>query len=195
MSSISKFTVFDVETANSIRGSLCSIGVVRVENGETVYAENILINPERPFDPRHISIHRITPDMVKDAPSFPAVWREIRAYFTDTVVVAHCAKTMDLPALCGALERYGIDDCDMPFTYICTCELARRNRCQERFGCNKLNVLCDGFGVFLENHHNALCDALACRDLLYALADRFGIKKSDIKPYRYRRKAAEWEEW
>ncbi len=187
MSSISKFTVFDVETANNRRGSLCSIGVVRVEDGQTVFAEDILINPERPFSRYNTAIHRITPDTVRNAPTFPEVWRAIRGYFTDTVVVAHCAKTMDLPALCGALERYGISDCDLPFTYICTHEVARKNRCQERFGCNKLNVLCDGFGISLDNHHDALCDALACRDLLYALSDRFSIKKSDIKPYRYKR--------
>ena len=197
MSSLSKFTVFDVETANSRRGSLCSIGVVRIENGETLFAEDILINPELPFSRHNIAIHRITPHMVADAPAFPAVWRRIREYFVDTIVVAHCAKTMDLPALCGALERYGIDDCELPFTYICTCEVARKNRCQERFGCNKLNALCNGFGIPLENHHDALCDASACCDLLYALSDRFGIKKSDIKPYRYIRRPTELygEEW
>ena len=40
------YTVFDVETANARRDSICSIGIVRVEDDKIVYKDSILINPE-----------------------------------------------------------------------------------------------------------------------------------------------------
>lgn len=39
------YTVFDVETANSQRASICLIGIIRYENNKIVYEKEILINP------------------------------------------------------------------------------------------------------------------------------------------------------
>ena len=44
------YTVFDVETANARRDSICSIGIVRVEDNQIVYKDSILINPETEFN-------------------------------------------------------------------------------------------------------------------------------------------------
>ena len=44
------YTVFDVETANSQRDSICAIGVIRYENNQVVYEKEILINPETEFN-------------------------------------------------------------------------------------------------------------------------------------------------
>lgn len=49
--SIQNYTVFDVETANRQRDSVCSIGIVRVENNEIVFKKEYLIDPECPFVP------------------------------------------------------------------------------------------------------------------------------------------------
>ena len=44
------YTVFDVETANSQRDSICAIGVIRYENNQVVCEKEILINPETEFN-------------------------------------------------------------------------------------------------------------------------------------------------
>ena len=67
--SIKNYTAFDVETANNSRDSICSIGIVRVENNEVVFAEEILINPECDFNFFNTRIHGINQEMVSDKPN------------------------------------------------------------------------------------------------------------------------------
>ena len=54
------YVALDVETANSFRGSICSIGLVKFQNGKVVDSFYSLINPEEDFDYRNINIHGIT---------------------------------------------------------------------------------------------------------------------------------------
>ena len=118
------YTVFDVETANSQRDSICAIGVIRYENNQVVYEKEILINPETEFNYFNTRIHGITEKDVVNAPTFPEVWREIGIYFTDTILVAHNAKSMDLCALYRTLEKYNLPMVSNKF--ICTMELAKK---------------------------------------------------------------------
>ena len=117
------YTVFDVETANERRDSICAIGIIRYENNQIVYEKEILIHPETEFNYFNIKVHGITEADVACAPTFPEIWGEIKEYFDQTILVAHNAKSMDLCALYRTLERY-----DLPSVsnqYICTLELAK----------------------------------------------------------------------
>lgn len=118
------YTVFDVETANSQRDSICAIGVIRYENNQVVYEREILINPETEFNYFNTRIHDIREADVANAPIFPKVWEEIGRYFDNTILVAHNAKSMDLCALYRTLERYGLPL--ISNEYICTMELAKK---------------------------------------------------------------------
>ena len=162
--SIVNYTVFDVETANHERASVCSIGIVRVENGKIVFQKEYLINPECTFCADNIAIHGILPSMVKNAPTFGQLWGEIAPYFEDCILVAHNAKGMDLGALWKSQLRYGIPT--SPMQYVCTLELAKRLLTREEYPSFRLNGLCEQLGIKLEHHHNALDDALACQGLL-----------------------------
>lgn len=154
------YTVFDVETASSQRESICSIGIVRCESDHIVYEKEILINPKTDFSPFNVMIHGIRPQDVCDKPEFPEVWKEIAAYFSDTVLIAHNAKSMDLCAVYKTLRRYGLPSVNNQ--YICTLECARRTAGQENRAGNSLDVLADWYHVDLPHHHNALDDAKAC---------------------------------
>ena len=122
--SIKNYTVFDVETANRQRESVCSIGIVRVENSKIVFKKEYLIDPECPFCADNIAIHGILPSMVQNAPSFGQLWGEIQPYFADCILVAHGAKGMDLGALVKSQMRYHIPT--QPLHYVCTLELAKK---------------------------------------------------------------------
>lgn len=176
---LDSYTVFDVETANRKRESICSIGYIRVENGAILESKEILINPETDFDNFNMKIHGITPQKVAYERTFPEVWEEIKPYFSNTVLVAHNAKSMDLCALSRTLDRYNLE---IPSNdYICTYELAKKLYTQEEVGAYKLNVLCHKFNVPLEHHHNALDDAKAC----YGLLNHFFSVTTDITPSPY----------
>lgn len=174
------YTVFDVETANNNRDSICSIGIVRVENDDIVFEKEYLINPECEFNYFNINVHGITPDMVEDKPNFVAVWGKIKEYFDGQILVAHNAKSMDLCALFRTLERY-----DLPLIsvdYICTLELAKKLNVKENCTSLKLNDLCDKYNILLKSHHNALDDSKACCGLLYYYLKHY---EEYVKPQHY----------
>ena len=182
-----RIVALDVETPNGKVPAICQIGLVVEEHGDIVKTESILVNPETWFDGINIQIHGITPADVQDAPTFPEVWTRIAGYFSDSVIVAHNA-AFDLGVITGTLERYGIPV--PPITYACTVQMARRRFSRETYGSYRLDTLCAAFDIPLENHHDALCDALACYRLYRELLSDFGPDPRDIRPYRKRAKPA-----
>ncbi len=159
------YTVFDVETANSQRDSICSIGILRYEDNQVVFEKEIWINPEVEFNYFNTRIHGITAHDVADAPVFSDVWPEIREYFTDTILVAHNAKSMDLCALYRTLERYGLPLVNND--YICTMELAKEIfRNDDSVRSYRLDVLSKLYNIDLLHHHDALDDTRACFQIL-----------------------------
>lgn len=175
-----RFTYFDVETPNSSNNSICSIGLIHQENDEIVFSKEYLVNPETRFDNVNIEIHGITPRMVENAPIFAQIWDEIEEYFTNAIVVAHNA-TFDLNVLSKTLYKY---DIAIPeFNYICTLDKARRHISKDKYGSHKLNVLCEAFQINLDNHHNVMCDAIACKDLFELFKEQYGFDDRDVKTY------------
>lgn len=175
------YTVFDVETANSQRDSICSIGIIRFEDNKKVYEKEILINPETEFNYFNIRIHGIRPADVAHAPTFPEVWKEIKCYFENTILVAHNAKSMDLCALYRTLERY-----QLPLVnnqYICTMELAKKIfKNDDSVQSYRLDALSQKFKVKLLHHHNALDDTRACFEILKKFEELY---PEQVKPQPY----------
>ena len=174
------FTVFDVETANSSRASICALGVIRYENGEKIFEKSYLINPETEFNAFNISIHGICPCNVENAPTFPQIWEEIRLFFSDTVLVAHNARSMDLCALYRTIERYALPE--VYNRYLCTYELSKELLTKEGIGSLKLDAVAEHLGVELLHHHDALEDTRACCEILLKLMEKYPARIIP-KPY------------
>lgn len=103
------FTILDLETAGFERGPnarICEIGAIKQKNGADQERVSMLIHPGRPIDPDVIKIHRITDDMVKDAPKFADVAAKISKFVKGTVIVAHNTG-FDIPILNSELARAG----------------------------------------------------------------------------------------
>ncbi len=174
------YTAVDVETPNWGSDALCSIGLVHLEDGVVTFEKEYLVNPEVPFEPGNIAIHGITPDMVKDAPIFPQVWEEIRAFFESDLLLAHNA-VFDLTVIKNTLKRYELLVPEM--RYVCTVELARKHIPKELYGSHRLGDLSSGLKIPLR-HHNALSDADACRQIFEHITANYGLTKHDIKMFR-----------
>lgn len=181
----SRIVAVDVETPNGRDAAVCQIGIVVAECGDILKTESYLVDPEVPFDPINISIHGITPADVQGAPNFPTLWPRIAEYFTDSVIVAHNAP-FDLGMITATLERYGIPVPEI--TYCCTVQMARRRFARETYGSYRLDTLCAAFDIPLTDHHDALCDALACYKLYRELLCDFGEDPRDVRPYRKKAK-------
>ena len=164
------FTAIDFETANASRASICSVGLVRMENGRIVEKLHRLINPRCAFNFHNTAVHGITAFDVRDAPCFCDVFEEMKPFLGD-VVVAHNAP-FDISCLRASLERYDIAAPD--FEYLCTLSLSRK--ALRQLPSHKLDSVARYFGLGDFNHHNALDDAEICAQIFDILADKIDVE-------------------
>lgn len=158
-----RYFVFDVETPNRNNDRICSIGFVILENGNVKKRAEYLVNPEVPFDSFNTHMTGITPEMVKDAPTFPQVWTVLEPLLNKSILVAHNA-SFDLSVLGKVATAYDIDL--KPARYLCTLKLARKTLPHlQRY---RLNDLCNYYEIPLD-HHQSGSDSDACARLLLCL--------------------------
>jgi DNA polymerase III epsilon subunit-like protein len=82
---------------------------------------------------------------------------------SDRIVVAHNA-SFDL-AYIAPFYR--------PSVFICTKALAHFTEPEEK---TSLKAVCERHGIKMERHHTALSDAVACKNVLKVLTDKYGFK-------------------
>ncbi len=88
------FTAIDFETANGSAASACSVGLVKVRDGQVVDEIGWFIQP--PFGHDHFvewntRIHGITADMVLEAPGWVDQLADLQTYIDGDALVAHNA--------------------------------------------------------------------------------------------------------
>lgn len=175
------YTAIDVETPNRYARSVCSVGIVHAEPGAEIVRLHFLIDPEDDFDGFNIAIHGIRPEDVEGAPTISRLWEEIGPLCSGGLLLAHNA-LFDLPVLKKSLGRCGTDLPELH--YICTLQKSRKHIPKYAFGSHRLDALCEGLGIPLEDHHNALDDAFACANLYEYLKARYGCTAADVKAFR-----------
>ena len=155
------FIAFDVETPNHLNHRISAIGITVIQNGEITQSVGTLVNPETYFDAFNVALTGITPEAVKNAPTFDKVWARIGDAFCSNVLLAHNAP-FDMGVLSKCLADYGQASPDV-LRYACTCNMARRF--YPRMEHHGLADMCLRFGIPLD-HHKADADARACAELL-----------------------------
>lgn len=164
------FTAIDFETANSNRGSICSVGLAKVVNGRILESKSWLIAPPDGggFDAFNTSIHGITAAAVANAPDWTTSLRDILAFVGDDVVIAHNA-AFDLGALRNACTHAGLPWPSL--NYACTLVLARAILDLPVY---KLPWVADALQIPSFDHHEAGADAQACAHIAVELARLVG---------------------
>lgn len=172
-----RFFVIDFETANAQRISACSVGVAVIDNCEVKESFSTLIRPpELDFAPINIRIHGITPDMVKEAPTFDKVFPRLHeladgcpivGYSSfDKSVIAHLSRHYRLPVPNKRLEEY-----------IDVCHMAKGKLPQLKN--HKLKTVAKHFNLGNFKHHDAVEDAIMCARVFLEL-DK--LSPPSIKP-------------
>ncbi|WP_313770642.1 3'-5' exonuclease [Bacillus sp. S/N-304-OC-R1] len=183
------FIAFDFETANRFRHSICSVGMVFVENGRIVDSIYELINPEEEFDAFNIRIHGITDRDVQNAMTFDHFYQKIKNKIGNKLMVAHNL-SFDGYALRDNLARYKVTPSYNQF--LCTYQLSRK--IIPGLSTYQLKALCQHFGINLANHHHALDDAEACARIMLKLIDNYDITDFDVLYFKTRIKPGEFFE-
>jgi DNA polymerase-3 subunit epsilon len=159
---LQKFAVVDIETTGgrAARDKITEIGIVLHDGQQILDTFETLLNPQT-YIPAGISqLTGITQEMVKDAPLFHEVAREIVERTAGAVFVAHNAR-FDYSFLRAEFSRLG-------YTYsrkqLCTVRLSRK--AFPGLPSYSLGNLIRHFGIQVDARHRALADALATADLL-----------------------------
>ncbi len=169
------FVAFDFETANSQRYSICSVGMIFVEDGEITETVYELINPEVEFDPFNISIHGITEENVASAPTFEEFYNNIKGKLENKILIAHYLP-FDGYALRDNLSRYNI----VPVSKQLLCSYQLSKKLLPVQSSYTLKSMCHYYNIELKMHHNALDDAKACAELFMKLVKEFDIPNEDV---------------
>lgn len=162
---LENFAAIDFETANWKRSSVCSVGVVIVEQGHAVDRYYSLIRPAPNFYFwRNVAVHGLDREDTDDAPAFPTVWREIAPMVKGMPLVAH-----NSPFDEGCLKAvHAIYEMPYPdYRFYCTYRLARKFfKGLENYQLHTVSAYC---GYDLMDHHHALADAEACAVIMRSI--------------------------
>nr|WP_041756768.1 exonuclease domain-containing protein [Bradyrhizobium sp. ORS 278] len=156
------YVVVDIETTGSWSSGdrITEIGAVKVRNHQLVEQWHSLINPQRPIPAKIVELTGITNQMVRDAPVFHEIADSFMAFMGDGIFVAHNVN-FDYGFLSSEFERL---ERRFRFPKLCTCVgMRRRYPGHTSYGLGKL---CAIYGIELDDHHRALCDARAAAHLL-----------------------------
>ncbi len=172
-----RFVCFDVETPNHLNERMSSVGVAVVEDRMIVDEFYTLINPEQPFDEFNVGLTHISPEAVKNAPTFLQAWETLGGLLKSGLLVAHNAQ-FDMSVLSKCLKAYRLPRPDTE--YLCTCRMGKK--LLPYVENHKLDTICRDLMIPLD-HHNALSDARACAEILIYYIDRGADPREYVRPY------------
>lgn len=165
------FVAIDFETANSYRGSPCSVGLVRFRDGQPVDRAHLLMQPPAAaahFDAFNTQLHGISAETVRDQPSWAERLNDIVQFIGDDIVVSHNA-SFDIGVIRYACAADGIAWPRIDF--FCTLVAARRHL---RLPSYRLPFVLGAYGAELSDHHHALADAEAAGRVATLMATQVG---------------------
>ena len=169
-----EFVIFDIETTglSAINDSITEIGAVKVKNGEVTDTFSHLVNPERTIPEFITKLTGITDEMVEDKPKISEVILLFQKFISGSVLIAHNA-SFDVGFI-----RENLKNVNLEFSnpVLDTLELSRAVFPDLKN--HKLNTLSKYLDISLENHHRALDDAIATKDIFLKIMEL--LKEKDI---------------
>lgn len=142
-----------------------------------------LIHPGCPIPPEATAIHKITDEMVAEAPPFEEIGKRFIEWCDgDVILIAHNNDSFDLPFLKASFERSGLE---MPqWRFFDTLKWSRRYRPDlPRHG---LQVLREVYGVAANNAHRALDDVKVLHEVFSQYLDDLPIETAHQLLYEKR---------
>ena len=165
------FTAIDFETANGSSASACSVGLVKVRDGQIVDRIGWLIQPPPGHDhfvEWNTRIHGIRADDVLEAPSWVEQLPDLIEFADGDILVAHNAG-FDMGVIKSACTATGMP---IPaYSYMCSLQLARKTYTLDSY---RLPLVASAVGFEDFPHHDAVADAEACAAIMIHAADRHG---------------------
>nr|WP_300004579.1 PolC-type DNA polymerase III [Tissierella sp.] len=162
-----EFVVFDIETTglSAINDSITEIGAIKVKDGEVIDTFSQLVNPERGIPEFITKLTGITDEMVADKPNIEKIIPSFHEFIDGSVLIAHNA-SFDVGFIRENLKRV---DLELSNPILDTLELSRAVFPDLKN--HKLNTLSKYLDIQLDNHHRAVDDAKATKDIFLKIMD------------------------
>ena len=160
---VNNFVALDVETATSLRSSICEIGIAIVRDSKIVDTKSWFVQPPgNEYHSFNTYLHGIGPKTTKNSPLFPEVWEEVKDLLQGGLVVCHNS-AFDMGALREALNLYNIE---FPtFDIMCTIRPSKKTlRGLSTYTLDWVYKILTRKDM--KNHHRACDDATACAEIL-----------------------------
>lgn len=160
----------DLETTgvNIATDRIVEIAIVKINTNGSKQVKRKLVNPEIPIPDSAASVHGITNEMVKDAPTFKQVAHEIKQFLDGCDIGGYNSNRFDIPMLAEEFLRV-----DVPFDFssrqmvdvqrIFHLMEQRTLSAAYKFYCDKI----------LDGAHSAEVDATATWEILMAQLQRY----------------------
>jgi DNA polymerase-3 subunit epsilon len=169
------FIALDFETANHCRKSVCSIGMVKVENGKIADEFYSLVKPTPfNFEPLLTRIHGLSEVDCLNAPDFKILWPSISSWFNNQVILGHNV-SYEKSVLKHLSLEYQIDFNIMDF--MCTLNISRK--LLPELDNHKLPKIYNYLFNKKMRHHNALEDARATAEIMISFQSGHYIEIKD----------------
>jgi len=154
---------FDIEATglSVLRDRIVQIALIKYKVDGTSEELEMMINPGIPMAPEAIAVHGITPDMVKNKPTFEQVGSQLFHFIGSADLAGYNSDRFDIPMLMEEFNRIGLE-----------LDLTIRNTIdvQKIFYKMEPRTLTAAYRYFcnaeLEGAHDALADVRATVDVL-----------------------------
>ena len=158
------FAIVDIETCGSKfafqKGRIIDICILVHDGISVIDKFSTLINPECHISGFYTNLSGITNDMVKDAPKFYEVAKDILAFTEGKIFVAHNS-SFDYNFIKDEFSSLGFK---FRRDTLCTVKLSRKLMPGKTS--YSLGNLCESIGITIHNRHRAEGDAIATAQLL-----------------------------
>jgi len=164
----------DVETTglDPVRERITEIAMVYSDGQKIIGEEAFLVNPQCHIPTSITSLTGISNEMVKNAPPFSGVAKQIVAGLKDRLVVGHNVR-FDQGFLSAEFSRLGFP---LRINTACTVRLSKTHL-KEKIPSYSLGKVCAHLGVELKNAHRALADARASAEIFHILFKNSQLQK------------------
>ncbi len=171
-----EFIAIDFETANRRHGSPCQVGLALVADHNVQATWGSLMRPPYGndwFSPDCTQVHGIVERGLVGKPTFEQLWPDIEKRIAGRPVVAHNA-AFDMSVIRDATSHCSFD---WPtFDFGCSLLLARRHYDLPE---HTLDAVAQEAGIPLNQHHDAVHDAVACALITLDMARRASAASLD----------------
>lgn len=173
---IDRYVAIDFEKLDTLPSSICSVGLAVIENNKVTKKYYSLICPPSKNENYYcVQTHGLHYRDVKDAPTFPEIWKEFDKIIDGAPLISH-NYGVERGCIAACNEEFGTN---YNYNYICTLALSRKYL--KHLPSKKLDLVCEAMNYKMKNHHNALADAVACAELFIRLKKKYNLKDEERK--------------